>query len=41
MEVTDLSWDVNSIKRNNSKLLPKSIRGIINENQVVVKQRYY
>ena len=29
MEVTDLSWDVNSIKRNNSKLLPKSIRGII------------
>ena len=29
MEVTDLSCDVNSIKRNNSKLLPKSIRGII------------
>ena len=29
MEVTDLSWDVNSIKRNNSKLLPKSVRGII------------
>ena len=29
MEVTDLSWDVNSVKRNNSKLLPKSIRGII------------
>ena len=29
MEVTDLSWDVNSIKRNNSKLLPKRIRGII------------
>ena len=29
MEVIDLSWNVNKIKRNNNKLLPKSIRGII------------
>ena len=29
MEVIDLSWNVNKINRNNNKLLPKSIRGII------------
>ena len=29
MEITDLSLDKDNIKRNNSKLLPKSIRGII------------
>ena len=29
MEVIDLSWNVNKTKRNNNKLLPKSIRGII------------
>ena len=29
MEVTDLSWDIYSLKRKNSQLLPKSIRGII------------
>ena len=29
MEITDLSWDIDNIKRNNSKLLPKSIRDII------------
>ena len=29
MEVIDLSWNVNKSERNNNKLLPKSIRGII------------
>ena len=29
MEVIDLSWKIDKIKRNNSKLLPSSIRGII------------
>ena len=29
MEVIDLSWDIDKIKRSNSKLLPSSIRGII------------
>ena len=29
MDIIDLSWNVNRIKRNNSKLFPKSIRGII------------
>ena len=29
MEVIDLSWNVNKINRNNNKLFPKSIRGII------------
>ena len=29
MEVIGLSWKIDKIKRNNSKLLPKSIRGII------------
>ena len=29
MDIIDLSWNVNRIKRNNNKLFPKSIRGII------------
>ena len=29
MEIIDLSWKIDKIKRNNSKLLPRSIRGII------------
>ena len=29
MDIIDLSWNVNYNKRNNNKLLPKSIRGII------------
>ena len=29
MDIIDLSWNVNKSKRNNNKLLPKSIRGII------------
>jgi ABC-type lipoprotein export system ATPase subunit len=29
MEVTDLSWNIGKNKRNNNKLLPRSIRGII------------
>ena len=29
MEITDLSWNTNKIKRNNHPLLPKSIRGIL------------
>ena len=29
MEVIDLSWNLGKSKRNNNKLLPKSIRGII------------
>ena len=29
MDIIDLSWNVNMSKRNNNKLLPKSIRGII------------
>ena len=29
MEIIDLSWKINKSKRNNSNLLPKSIRGII------------
>ena len=29
MEITDLPWKINRIKRNNSNLLPRSIRGII------------
>ena len=29
MEVIDLSWNVNKSKKNNNKLLPRSIRGII------------
>ena len=29
MEIIDLSWKINKIKRNDSNLLPRSIRGII------------
>ena len=29
MDIIDLSWNMNRIKRNNNKLFPKSIRGII------------
>ena len=29
MDIIDLSWNVNRVKRNNNKLFPKSIRGII------------
>ena len=29
MDIIDLSWNVNRIKRNNNKLFPKSIHGII------------
>ena len=29
MDIIDLSWNVNRIKRNNNKLFPKIIRGII------------
>ena len=29
MEVNDLSWNISRSKRNNNKLLPRSIRGII------------
>ena len=29
MEIIDLSWKIDKIKRNNSKLLPRCIRGII------------
>ena len=29
MDIIDLSWNVNRVKRSNNKLFPKSIRGII------------
>ena len=40
MEIKDLSWNEVVSKRFNHPLLPRSIRGIIEVNLVVVKQHF-